>query len=57
MVSLSSGNMTGVPGGIVIRDEDGQVLGAIGVSGSMDENKDEEIAKAAVSWWNYQYTE
>tara|TARA_B110000285_G_scaffold130107_1_gene146233 strand:+ start:256 stop:417 length:162 start_codon:yes stop_codon:yes gene_type:complete len=53
MVSMSSGKMTGVPGGIVIRDEDGQVLGAIGVSGSMDENKDEEIAKAAVSWWNY----
>ena len=45
--------ITGVPGEIDIRDEDGQVLGAIGVSGSTDENTDEEIAKAAVSWWNY----
>ena len=52
MINLSSVNMTGVPGGIVIRDEDGQVLGAIGVSGSMNENKDEEIAKVGVSGWN-----
>jgi len=52
MVSLTSGKMTGVPGGIVIRDEDSQVLGAIGVSGSIDENKDEEIAMVGVSGWN-----
>ena len=52
MISLFSIKMTGVPGGVVIRDEDGQVLGAIGVSGSMNENKDEEIAKVGVSGWN-----
>ena len=52
MVSLTSGKMTGVPGGIVIRDDDGKVLGAIGVSGSMNENKDEEIAMVGVSGWN-----
>ena len=52
MISLSSIKMTGVPGGVVIRDKDCQVLGAIGVSGSMNENKDEEIAKVGVSGWN-----
>jgi uncharacterized protein GlcG (DUF336 family) len=45
---LSGGQMVPVPGGVLIRDADGRLLGAVGVSGDTSDN-DELCAVAAVS--------
>lgn len=45
---LADGNMIPVPGGVVIRNHDKQILGAIGVSGDTSDN-DEAAAVAAIN--------
>jgi len=44
-IEHSNGGLITFPGGVVIKDNIGEVLGAIGVSGSTVED-DEEVAKA-----------
>lgn len=44
---LAGGNMVPVPGGVLIRNVAGQVLGAVGVSGDSSEN-DERCAVAGI---------
>ena len=44
---LAGGNLVAAPGGVVIRDTDGSLLGAIGVSGDTSDN-DEACAIAGV---------
>jgi uncharacterized protein GlcG (DUF336 family) len=46
-VELSNGGLISFGGGIPVKDSDGTVIGAVGVSGSSVEN-DVEVAKAAV---------
>jgi uncharacterized protein GlcG (DUF336 family) len=46
-VELSNGGLISFGGGIPVKDADGTVIGAVGVSGSSVEN-DVEVAKAAV---------
>jgi uncharacterized protein GlcG (DUF336 family) len=48
MSDLSGGNMVPVPGGVLIRDASGAVLGAVGVTGDVSEN-DEACALAGIS--------
>jgi uncharacterized protein GlcG (DUF336 family) len=43
LASASQGRVVPVPGGVLITDEDGDVLGAVGISGDMPE-KDEACA-------------
>ncbi|VVE23605.1 GlcG/HbpS family heme-binding protein [Pandoraea anhela] len=45
---LSEGKMVPVPGGVLIRNHDGMVLGAIGISGDTS-LKDEECAIAGIA--------
>jgi len=45
--SLGQGSVVPVPGGVLIRDQDGRVLGAIGVSGDVSD-VDEQVAVRAV---------
>ena len=45
---LSNGHMVPVPGGVLIRSADGQLLGAVGISGDTSEN-DELCALAGVA--------
>ncbi|AKJ98389.1 heme-binding protein [Pseudomonas sp. MS646] len=45
--SLGQGSVVPVPGGVLIRDQDGRVLGAIGVSGDVSD-VDEQCAVRAV---------
>jgi len=44
---LAGGNMLPVPGGVLIRGEEGAVLGAIGISGDTSDN-DEHCALVAI---------
>lgn len=44
---LAGGNMLPVPGGVLIRDEGGEILGAIGISGDTSDN-DEHCALVAI---------
>ncbi len=44
---LSGGRLVALPGGVIVRDADGQVLGAVGVSGDVSE-PDEVCAVAGV---------
>ncbi|WP_260961673.1 GlcG/HbpS family heme-binding protein [Pseudomonas citri] len=44
---LGQGNVVPAPGGVLIRDQDGKVLGAIGVSGDASD-VDERVALTAV---------
>jgi len=44
---LGQGNVVPAPGGVLIRDQDGRVLGAIGVSGDVSD-VDEQVAVRAV---------
>ena len=44
---LADGNLVAAPGGVVIRDQDGAMIGAIGVSGDTSDN-DEACAIAGV---------
>lgn len=45
--TLSDGNLVPVPGGVLVRDAQGALLGAIGVSGELS-SKDEQCAVAGV---------
>jgi uncharacterized protein GlcG (DUF336 family) len=45
---LANGNVVPVPGGVIIRDQDKKILGAIGVSGDTSDN-DEAAAIAAIT--------
>lgn len=45
--NLAGGNMLPVPGGVLIRDQTGQILGAIGISGDTSDN-DECCALVAI---------
>jgi uncharacterized protein GlcG (DUF336 family) len=44
---ISDGRLVALPGGVIIRDEDGSILGAVGVSGDVSE-PDELCAVAGV---------
>jgi uncharacterized protein GlcG (DUF336 family) len=44
---VSGGRIVPVPGGVLVRDTDGEVAGAVGVSGDMPE-KDEECAVCGI---------
>lgn len=46
--SLSSGRVVPAPGGVLIRDDEGQLLGAIGVSGASSDD-DEHCAVSAIA--------
>ena len=46
-MNIAGGNLVPVPGGVLIRDGDGQVLGAVGVSGDTPPN-DEAVAIAGI---------
>ncbi len=43
LIGLSGGRMVPVPGGVLIRNADGEIVGAVGVSGDASE-KDEDCA-------------
>ena len=47
MNGLADGNFVPVPGGVLIRDKDGALLGAVGISGDTSDN-DEAAALAAI---------
>ncbi len=47
MSDLSGGNMVPVPGGVLIRDANAKVIGAVGVTGDVSEN-DEACALAGI---------
>jgi uncharacterized protein GlcG (DUF336 family) len=47
-IEHSNGGLITFPGGVVIKNEDGEVIGAIGVSGSTVED-DHEVAVAGAS--------
>src|SRR5919202_6216561 len=47
LAAVSSGRMVPVPGGVLIRDGAGRLLGAVGISGDTSD-KDEECAVAAI---------
>jgi uncharacterized protein GlcG (DUF336 family) len=42
---MTQGNLVPVPGGVLVRDAQGQLLGAVGISGETSQN--DEIAAAA----------
>ncbi len=46
-IEVSNGGLISFPGGELIKDEDDNIIGAIGVSGSTVDN-DEKVAKAGV---------
>lgn len=45
---MTHGQLVPVPGGVLLRDADGQLLGAVGVSGDTSDN-DEKCATAAIA--------
>lgn len=47
MNALAKGSLVPVPGGVLIRDEDGRVVGAVGITGDTSDN-DETCAVAGV---------
>ena len=47
MNTLARGALVPVPGGVLIRDRDGRLLGAVGVSGDISDN-DEACAVAGI---------
>lgn len=48
LIGLSHGNMVPAPGGVLIRDLSGEVVGAVGISGDTSDN-DEACALAAMT--------
>ena len=48
MNGLAGGEFVPVPGGVLIRDADGNLLGAVGISGDTSDN-DETAALAGIS--------
>ena len=53
LFTMSNGQVVPLPGGVLVRDADGDVVGAVGVSGA-DPKDDEASAKAGISaaGWN-----
>jgi uncharacterized protein GlcG (DUF336 family) len=47
LTAVSSGRMVPVPGGVLVRDYEGRLLGAVGVSGDTSD-RDEECAVVAI---------
>jgi uncharacterized protein GlcG (DUF336 family) len=47
LAAVSAGRMVPVPGGVLIRDPGGRLLGAVGISGDTSD-KDEDCAVAAI---------
>lgn len=47
-IELSNGGLITFPGGLPLKDEDGKIIGAIGISGGTIED-DREVAKAAAA--------
>ena len=47
LASVSDGRVVPVPGGVLIRDQDGEIVGAVGISGDTSE-KDEACAIAGI---------
>ncbi len=47
LIEMSGGKMVPVPGGVLIRDANGEVIGAVGVTGDISEN-DEICAVAGI---------
>jgi uncharacterized protein GlcG (DUF336 family) len=48
LIGLAQGNMVPVPGGVLIRNKDGTLLGSIGISGDTSDN-DEACAVVAIA--------
>ncbi|MFF3573769.1 heme-binding protein [Nocardia jiangxiensis] len=48
LVALAEGNLVPVPGGVLIRDENGDLIGAVGVSGHLPDD-DEACAIHAIT--------
>lgn len=48
LTALTGGNLVPVPGGVLIRDSTGGLLGAVGVSGALPD-QDEECAATAIT--------
>jgi len=47
LIELTEGNMITLPGGVLIRDAEGDIIGAVGVSGDTSDN-DELVAVAGI---------
>lgn len=47
LVGLTGGDIVPVPGGVLVRDADGEIIGAVGVSGSLPD-ADEACAVAGI---------
>lgn len=48
MIEITGGKMVPVPGGVLIRDEAGEIVGAVGITGDLSEN-DELCAVAGIA--------
>ena len=48
LAAVSQGRMVPVPGGVLVRDQAGEVLGAVGISGDVSD-KDEACALAGIA--------
>ncbi len=47
LVALAEGNLVPVPGGVIVRDQSGDIIGAVGVSGHLPDD-DEACAIAGI---------
>ena len=47
LVALAEGNLVPVPGGVIVRDQSGDIIGAVGVSGHLSDD-DEACAIAGI---------
>jgi len=52
MNSLCDGALVPVPGGVLIKDQDGKILGAVGITGDISDN-DETCAIIAIEGAGY----
>jgi uncharacterized protein GlcG (DUF336 family) len=48
LVALSNGELIPVPGGVLVRDSEGHIVGAVGVSGHVPDS-DEDVAVAGIA--------
>jgi len=49
LANIIQGGLAPAPGGVLVRDEEGVLLGAVGVSGDVSDN-DEAAALAGIEW-------
>lgn len=49
LATIIQGGLAPAPGGVLVRDEEGVLLGAVGVSGDVSDN-DEAAALAGIEW-------